>query len=598
MARKMKTMDGNQAAAHVSYAYTEVAAIYPITPSSVMPEHIDEWATEGRKNIFGTTVHVTEMQSEAGAAGAVHGSLAAGALTTTFTASQGLLLMIPNLYKVAGEQLPGVFNVSARALASHALSIFGDHSDVYACRQTGAAMLCESSVQEVMDLTPVAHCAALEGKIPFEEMIYAENDGEETFFIRNERTEFTVSVVHSRKLTLRVAAEMELGRERMRDEELTTDAESDFPVYKKRQKMNVSELKISKKDTYRIKEEIVLPGTKESIGQILFFDISGRKAEIRPGQDELLIRGEAEVFCMYLSPEEKVEWIEQSVPYEGRIPCEGAEEDMICQIRQSLEDPIVDIRQDGDGEMRALGIEATLSMKMNVYSEVETEILKDMYSLDRECVLEKKEGIYEEMLMYNQAKCKIAERLTLPELKEDVLQIIHSEGSIQAESERYTEEGVEIEGILHISFLYLRADDEQPYGSWTGMIPFSYLVEYPNLPKNVSASPAYHVEQLAVTLAGSEAVEVKAVLTFDIFLKKLISASMITNVSERQFDTDASVKRPGIVGHIVQDGEDLWSLAKKYMTTVSGIMEVNSMDNENVKTGDKLLIFKENMSIL
>ena len=128
-----------------------------------MPEHVDEWATEGRENIFGQTVNVVEMQSEAGAAGAVHGSLAAGALTTTFTASQGLLLMIPNLYKVAGEQLPGVFNVSARALASHALSIFGDHSDVYACRQTGAAMLCESSVQEVMDLTPVAHCAALEG---------------------------------------------------------------------------------------------------------------------------------------------------------------------------------------------------------------------------------------------------------------------------------------------------------------------------------------------------------------------------------------------------------------------------------------------------
>ncbi len=167
MARKMKTMDGNQAAAHVSYAYTEVAAIYPITPSSVMPEHVDEWATEGRENIFGQTVQVTEMQSEAGAAGAVHGSLSAGALTTTFTASQGLLLMIPNLYKVAGEQLPGVFNVSARALASHALSIFGDHSDVYACRQTGAAMLCESSVQEVMDLTAVAHCAALEGKLPF-----------------------------------------------------------------------------------------------------------------------------------------------------------------------------------------------------------------------------------------------------------------------------------------------------------------------------------------------------------------------------------------------------------------------------------------------
>ena len=167
MARKMKTMDGNEAAAHASYAFTEVAAMFPITPSSVMPEHVDEWATDGRLNIFGRPVQITELQSEAGAAGAVHGSLAAGALTATYTASQGLLLMIPNLYKIAGEQLPGVVNVSARGLASHALSIFGDHSDVYACRQTGCALLCESNVQEVMDLTAVAHLAAIEGRVPF-----------------------------------------------------------------------------------------------------------------------------------------------------------------------------------------------------------------------------------------------------------------------------------------------------------------------------------------------------------------------------------------------------------------------------------------------
>ncbi len=167
MNREMKTMDGNQAAAHASYAYTDVAAIYPITPSSPMAEHTDEWATEGRKNIFGQTVKLTEMQSEAGAAGAVHGSLVAGALTSTYTASQGLLLMIPNLYKVAAERLPGVFNVSARTIATHALSIFGDHSDIYACRQTGVCMLAECSVQEVMDLTPVAHLSAIQGRLPF-----------------------------------------------------------------------------------------------------------------------------------------------------------------------------------------------------------------------------------------------------------------------------------------------------------------------------------------------------------------------------------------------------------------------------------------------
>ena len=167
MARKMKTMDGNNAAAHVAYAFTDLAAIYPITPSSVMAEVADKWSADGRKNVFGQTVKVVEMQSEAGAAGTVHGSLAGGALTTTFTASQGLLLMIPNMYKIAGEQLPGVIHVSARALASHALSIFGDHSDIYACRQTGFAMLASGGVQEVMDLGAVAHLAAIKGRVPF-----------------------------------------------------------------------------------------------------------------------------------------------------------------------------------------------------------------------------------------------------------------------------------------------------------------------------------------------------------------------------------------------------------------------------------------------
>ena len=167
MQRHFKTMDGNTAAAHVSYAFTEVAAIYPITPSSPMADYVDQWSAQGRKNIFGTTVKVQEMQAESGAAGAVHGSLNAGALTTTYTASQGLLLMIPNMYKIAGELLPGVFHVSARTVASHTLNIFGDHSDVMACRQTGFAMLAEGSVQEVMDLAPVAHLAAIKGRVPF-----------------------------------------------------------------------------------------------------------------------------------------------------------------------------------------------------------------------------------------------------------------------------------------------------------------------------------------------------------------------------------------------------------------------------------------------
>lgn len=164
---KTMTIDGNTAASHVAYAFSDVAAIYPITPSSPMAEVADDWAANGRKNLFGQEVRIAEMQSEGGAAGAVHGSLKAGALTTTFTASQGLLLMIPNMYKISGELLPGVFHVSARALAAHALSIFGDHSDVMSCRQTGFAMLASASVQEVMDLALVAHLSAIKGSVPF-----------------------------------------------------------------------------------------------------------------------------------------------------------------------------------------------------------------------------------------------------------------------------------------------------------------------------------------------------------------------------------------------------------------------------------------------
>ena len=167
MVRKMKSMDGNNAAAHVSYAFSEVAAIYPITPSSPMADFVDQWSANGLKNIFGTQVKVVEMQSEAGAAGAVHGSLGAGALTTTYTASQGLLLMIPNMYKIAAEQLPAVFHVSARTVSTQALNIFGDHSDVMACRQTGFAMLASNSVQEAEDMALVAHVGTLKSSVPF-----------------------------------------------------------------------------------------------------------------------------------------------------------------------------------------------------------------------------------------------------------------------------------------------------------------------------------------------------------------------------------------------------------------------------------------------
>ena len=440
--------------------------------------------------------------------------------------------------------------------------------------------------------------AALEGKIPFEEMVYVENAGQDTFFMEDVRTEFNTTLVHSRKIGIRAMVELEIGRERLYDEETTLDIDSEVPVYKKMKKVNLLELHTTKKDTYRVKEEITLPGTKESIGQILLTDISSRKLEIRPVQEALRIQGELLVFLMYLSEDGKADWLEQSVPYEGQVVCDGAEEGMYYHVQHTLDDTLADIRLDEDGEMRVIGIEGTLNLRMNIYREEELELLADLYSLRQNCQFDTRNAVYEELLLQNHSKCKIAERLSLPELKEDVLQICHSDGVIQMEHVEQTEEGIRIEGILHLSFLYLRANDEQPFGGWQGMVPFSWLLECADMPEETRYNISRHVEQLSVSLAGNEEIEVKAVLAFDTFIRKPVAMQVITSVEFVPLSAEELERRPGIVGYVVKNGDELWDLAKRFFTTEEGIMEVNKLDTSSIKARDKILIFKENMSIL
>lgn len=440
--------------------------------------------------------------------------------------------------------------------------------------------------------------AVLEGTIPFEEMVYAEHGENETYFVQNIRVELTASLVHSRKVSLRAMIELELGCEKLTDEETTVDLECSVPVYKKKRKVNLLGLHTAKKDTYRIKEEMTLPGTKESIGQLLLTDIRPRKLEIRLEADELRLRGELLVFCMYRSEDGKTDWLEEQIPYEGRVDCNGVDAGMYYSVQNTLEDPLIDIRLDEDGEMRVLGIEGTLNLRINIYQEEEMEVLEDLYSLEQNCSFDTRKTSYEELLIQNQSKCKVAERLALPELKDNVLQICHSEGNVQVEHIGETEEGLQIDGILHLSFLYLRADDTVPFGSWQGMVPFSWLLECPGMTADVRYQIAYHVEQLSVSLAGSEAVEIKAVLAFDTFMRKPVSLNVITGVEFTPLSVEELEKRPGITGYIVKEGDGLWDLAKRYMTTVEGIREINELDSDSIKSGDKLLIFKENMSIL
>jgi len=440
---------------------------------------------------------------------------------------------------------------------------------------------------------------SLEGKMPFEEMVYTEEEGEKEFYVTNARVEFNATMIHSRKLNIKAMMDLEVRSDELVNEEMTTDIEDDDQIFKKQKPMQLLQLHTSKKDTYRIKEEINIPGTKENIGQVLWCDISSRRLDTRLEDDVLQLQGELQVFCFYESQDGKLDWVEQAVPYEGRVECGGADSSMYHHAMADLNDANADIRTDEDGEMRVLGIEGTLELRIAIYREESTELLEDVYSLEKSCNLEIKDASYEELIMQNHSKCKVGEQLSLPEIKDDILQICHSSGTMQIENKEIVANGIMVEGILHLCFLYVKENDQIPFDTWQGMIPFSYVIESNETCSNMNFDIASSLEQLSITLLGGDEIEVKAVLAFHSFFRRLVEAKVITDISFEPMALEELEKRPGVVGYIVKDGDDLWSLAKRYNTTIDSIMDVNEISDENnIRTGDKILIFKENMSIL
>lgn len=440
---------------------------------------------------------------------------------------------------------------------------------------------------------------SLDGKCPFEEMIYVEEEmGEGRYAVRNLRTEFTVSMIHSRKLSIKAVVELEIGKEVEENISLTMGIESEEPLYKKKKKYQLLQLHTGKRDTYRIKEEVTLPGTKENIGEILWTDVSNRKLDTKLEEDALCLLGELSIFCLYESPEGKMDWIEQEVSYEGRINSPGVEMNMYHYITANLDELHIEMRADEDGEMRSIGVEGTLNLNISVYEEEEVDVIEDVYSLQHECDLKRQKVRSEELVLQNHSKCKLSEQLSVPELREDVLQICYNRGEVQVEKIEKEEKGIQIEGILHLQFLYVKESDDVPFDTWQGMIPFSYLIECDDMSEETIFDVNYGLEQLSVSMLGSGEVEVKAVLAFHSFIRHQLWQNIITNIEETPFDLEKIGKEPGIIGYIVKEGDELWDLAKKYRTTVERIQTANGLNGNEIKEGDKILIFKENMSIL
>lgn len=439
--------------------------------------------------------------------------------------------------------------------------------------------------------------AAVTGRIPFEELVYTDEMPESQLFVKSASAEVSVSLINSRKFNLKASVDMEIGSQGEQEVSITTDVEEEG-LYKKFMQKDILRLHAVKKDVLRIKEEVSLPSGKENIGELLFWELELRKMDTRLESDVLVLRGDLQVFCLYETADMKTEWCEQSLPFEGRLECPGAAEDMYHCVYGALVDDNIEARMDEDGEFRIFGLEASLEVRYFVYAEESMEILEDLYAPGRRLIPSGEEVYLESLVMQNRSVCRVAEQLSLPELRDGALQICHSGGFLQIESAEAEEGILKVEGVLNVRFMYVKADDRQPFEIWQGMVPFAHEVECAGVKDPLCFDLSGSLEQLSVSLLGSGQAEVKASLAFQVFARKPERMWGIGEVKEEPFDIKKLENAPGIVGYIMKQGDTLWDLAKKYNTTEERIRRENDMAEGEPKEGDRILIFKENMGIL
>lgn len=440
--------------------------------------------------------------------------------------------------------------------------------------------------------------AVLQGKLPFEEMVYMEEPAEGPIWMTDGNVELAVTPIHARKLRIRAMAELELVSCREEEQYLTMDVEEEPGVCRRQRSVEILTLHKTVSDSFRIKEECAIPKQSEAIGTVLFTDVTRKRAEVRIGTGELQIRGELAVFVFYESVEGNFGWTEQTLPYTGKVTCLGAEETMYYQTDLLLADAAVDARMDENGELRILGVEAVMEIRALVYGEEKAEVLEDLYSLTEQVMLEKSAVELQELIQQKTCEYTFAEQMQVLELSGQVLQICHSTGRVRVEHTEIVADGILCEGILQTELFYLRADDQNPFELWQGMIPFTYVIEC----RNAAAGMEYELQtncgQPGITLLGNGEAEIKAVIEFQVFLKRPIFISNITEIRTEPLDKKALADAPGIVGYVIKEGDKLWDLARKYHTTETRIREDNEIQEEEPKTGEKILIFKGNLGIL
>lgn len=442
---------------------------------------------------------------------------------------------------------------------------------------------------------PGGQIMTLAGSIPFEESVNMPGLLESDYIhAKGELEDLNVGIINSRKLSVKALVTLTLQSEAILDAQAAADVNFDGEVEVRKREVTVAAIAVRRKDTFRVKEVLTLSANKPDIDTLLWQDIKLRGVSTKPLDGKVHIDGDLMVFAIYAGEDGQmpVQCLEETIPFSGDVELDEAVEEMIPFITVGLIHKELEANPDADGEMREISVDAVIELDMRLYEEQQVEILSDLYALDREVIPDVGEACFDQIAARNTVKSKIQEKVSLPGGKR-ILQICHSDGQVKIDEVTVKEDGLHIDGILEVQILYLTADDSSPVGAAVEMLPFHAMAEVSGLHEDSVWQMEPGLEQLSAVMLGGDSLEIKASVSIDVLALQPVCEQVILGVREEPLDMEKLKQMPGIVGYIVQPGDTLWKLARRFHTSVDGIMEMNHLADDKLMPGDKLLLIKE-----
>lgn len=446
-----------------------------------------------------------------------------------------------------------------------------------------------------LDDTKERQLHRLDTKLPLDAGIIIEGlEPGEDVRLRHETEDLNVALINSRKLAIRALLSFDASADEIYDLSAAVEVQTQAEICERRKKLEMMQLEVQKKDILRLKEEVQMPSNKPNIREILWENIQLRSSRVQLREGKLVVQGKIFLFVLFKAEDESEtsQWIEQVLPFEGEVACNGCSVEMVPDIEVSLSQAELQAKEDTDGELRIFHLEGVLELAIRLYGNEEAEILEDVYSPEKDLVLTTSEEVYESLVMKNASKCKASGKIRIQGAKPRILQICHINGAVKVDKAEIVEGGIRIEGAVPVSILYISSDDSMPFAVLEGTVPFSHFAEVPGVDADCRFTLTTSMDQLSATMADSEEIEVKLSANLDLFVVRPVKQVCIREIVEQDYELARLEAVPGITGYIVQENDSLWEIAKNYFLTPTQIMEMNGLDREEIQKGDRLILMK------